>query len=229
MQCMEFVVLCAVIVCRSSYWQTNRSLWKDTLWLVFFVWIYLHILPASLFSPNAFHPFFLFICFSLSLIFCHSKGSNGFFLLLILVSLLLTVSVCAHACFCVVRALLLLYLQQWGTYSVWNPSRPLMISKAGVVLLTLALTVLQTTALSWLGGHMPVLTGPKRVTVNTSPLNKSQHPLLFTPGCLKCSILFSVSQTGRTDSYECAALSRVQLMLVFKSFVCQRGLAVLSC
>lgn len=49
-----------------------------------------------------------------------------------------------------------------------------MISKAGVVLLTLVLTVLQTTALSWLGGHMPVLMGPKRVTVNMSPLNKSQ-------------------------------------------------------
>ncbi len=114
----------------------------------------------------------------------------------------------------------MLYLQQWGTYSVWNPSRSLMMSKAGVVLLTLVLTVLQTTTLSWLGGHMPALMGPKRVTVNMSPLNKSQHTLLFTPGSLKCSILFSVSYTGRTDSYECTALSRVLFMLLFKSYVC---------
>lgn len=90
-----------------------------------------------------------------------------------------------------------------------------MISKAGVVLLTLALTVLQTTALSWLGGHMPVLTGPKRVTVNTSPLNKSQVPLLLTPGCLKCSILFLCVRRAGLDARPslefclCCCLSRL--------------------
>lgn len=89
MQCMEFV--CSDSLQTGKQTDHSEKILSD--WFSLSEYSFTYFQP--LYTRQMLFTLFLFICFSLSLIFCHSKGSKGFFLLLILVSLLLTVCVCA--------------------------------------------------------------------------------------------------------------------------------------